>query len=160
MLLDIDTCSESLADFVSTSSPQILGPHEIQYGYGWAPSISYWIGKRRVHLYHDICVEIKPEPLAVEIADITDEKNPFVRHSHVTSIDRIQDIIERFLCQNVSFDEFSGDDWISDDLDSDKFIPDPPDGHNPANFAEWVSSSDRSEKQIQIQKPKPWWKIW
>lgn len=160
MLLDIETCSEGLADFVSTSNPQILGPYEIQYGYGWAPSISYWIGKRRVHLYHDVCVEIKPEPFAVEIADITDEKNPFVRRSYVTSIDRVQNIMKRFLCQNVSFDEFSGDDWISDNLDSDKFIPDPPDRDNPANFVGWVSPSNQSEKQMQIHKPKPWWKIW
>ncbi len=54
MLLDIDECSEYLTDFVSTSNPHILGPHEILYGYGWAPSISYWIGKRRIHLYQDL----------------------------------------------------------------------------------------------------------
>jgi hypothetical protein len=160
MLLDIDTCSEGIADFLSTSNPQILGPHEIQYGYGWSPSISYWIGKRRVHLYHDMCVEIKPEPLAVEIADITDEENPFVRRSYVNSIERMQDIMERFLCKNVSVDEFSGDDWISNDLDSDKFIPDPPDGNNPANFAYWVSPSDRAEKDLKVQTSKPWWQIW
>ncbi|PSB58145.1 hypothetical protein C7B77_05790 [Chamaesiphon polymorphus CCALA 037] len=64
------------------------------------------------------------------------------------------------ICQNVAVDEFSGDASISDDLDRDNFIPDPPDADNPSNFAYWVSSSDRSETQLQVQKSKSWWKIW
>jgi hypothetical protein len=41
-----------------------------------------------------------------------------------------------------------------------QFIPDPPDRDNPANFAGWVSPSDRSEKELKFYKYKPWWKIW
>jgi len=78
MMLDIDIYAEQLADFVSQSEPPILGPHEIAYGFGWAPTVSYWIGQRRVHLHDDLCAKGEPEPFAVEIADISDGDNLIV----------------------------------------------------------------------------------
>lgn len=160
--LDIDACAEELTNFVASADPRISGPHEIAYGFGWAPSISYWIGKRRVHLYPDLCADTKPSPFAIEIADITDDANPIAQRCHVNEIGHIRDIMDRFLCQNVAIDTLADYEWIRDDLDHDKSIPDPPHRENPANFGGWVGGhiTAGGPPQSKSPKSKPWWKLW
>lgn len=131
--LDIDQCAAQLAAFVRESSPQISGPHEIAYGMRWYPSISYWIGRRRVHLYEDTRGRF-----TAEIADRSDRQDPVSHRCHVTSVDEIRDIMDRFLCGNWPIETLTGIEWFREHRDSDKFIPDPPNRANPANIAESV----------------------
>ena len=157
-MLDIDTCAEQLADFVSTSKPRISGPHEIAYGFGWAPTVSYWIGQRRVHLHDDLFARSTPEPFAVEIADLRDEVNLVVHRCHVTDTGQIRDIMDRFLCQDAPIDDLSEYKWISDGRDSDKRIPDPPNRDNSANFAGWAGGHVAAGGPPEMKRS--WWKLW
>lgn len=154
MALNIDSCATLLADFIVTRGAKIMGPHETAYGAYWSPTISYWSGDRRVHLYQDWCTATKPHPFAVEIAAV----GMGARRCHVTTIDEIRDIIEQFMSCGAAPEELAGHEWICDDLDSDKFIPHPPNVGNSGNIAEAVGGHIIPGSRQSVLKP--WWKFW
>jgi hypothetical protein len=163
-MLNIDDCAKELADFVISSEPRVSGPHEIAYGFGWAPSISYWIGQRRVHLYEDYCDKAKTPVFAVEIADNTKSGRYRAQRCRVTDMQQIRDIMARFLCQSLPVADLLEYTWISDNRDANKSIPDPPNRSTPANFSGFVGGHFVAGGPPQIEpttkRKKPWWKVW
>ncbi|MDP6719344.1 MAG: hypothetical protein QGF59_11875 [Pirellulaceae bacterium] len=160
--LDIDYCAERLADFVEQGEPRILGPHETDYGFGWLPTISYWIGQRRVHLYDDSKAGVSA--FAAEIAEVDTSGKSSARRCHVSSLSEIEDIMQRFLREGQIATSLADYQWIEDSLDSDKFIPDPPNRSNSANFAGFVgghvAAGGPNEEHIAEKETKPWWRLW
>ena len=144
-----------VAEFAAKSEAPICGPHGTAYGFGWSPTTTYWIGKRRIHLYCDILEEDDSYPFAIEIGDVSDKDNPIAQRCHISKVDQALDIMERFLCKNVPIEELSDYKWIVDECDKDKFILDPPNAPNPANFAGWTGGDVYPKP-----KKKPWWKFW
>ena len=105
--LNIDYCSAALRGF-QLSRPEIQGPQETEYGIGWAPTISYWVGERRIHLYDDYCsaphagkVSVYADPgscpFVAELADLACPEVPDVKRCVVTRIEEIENLMERFL---------------------------------------------------------------
>lgn len=128
---DIGTVADELTEFVSAAQPAISGPSDIKYGIRWEPTISYWSGTRRVHLWlkgdPDAAAEGAGKALVVEIADIGADGNRTVQRCHVSSVEEARSIMRRFLCERCGISQFAGHEWIRDHLQHDKFIPDPPD---------------------------------
>jgi hypothetical protein len=40
-------------DFAQAHAIALHGPAEIEYGFGWEPTISFWANNCRMHLYGD-----------------------------------------------------------------------------------------------------------
>jgi len=149
---DLDILASDILNRVTEKSFNIQGPADIEYGFGWEPTITFWSGLRRVHFYFDI--NPYKEGLTVEVAEIQPgqkirrgeiETNSNVMRGIITTSDEAWEIIEKFLDQQTSFEELLNRGWIVDTLDHDKFIPNPPDVSNPANIVE-ITKSPQARK--------------
>lgn len=163
-ILEIDECVDALGEYISSSKPAIQGPHETIYGYGWTPTITYWLGRRRIHLYEDLGSEESLGPTILEIADISDTNNPQVKRCQVIAVGEVLDIVDGFLGQNTEINKIAGYAWSDDGPMQDPSIPDPPNQKNPANFAGFVGGhmvrGDSAPKEPSAEERKPWWKFW
>jgi len=110
---------------------KLEGPSETEYGFGWAPTSTFWIGDRRVHFYYDITGKHD----AIEVADVNLNQ---VQRAAINDPDIAWEIIYRFLGKHCKFEELPMLDWKSDNLDHDKFIPHPPSVSNPGNIAQFI----------------------
>jgi hypothetical protein len=128
------------------------GPAETEYGYGWDPTTSLWVGHRRVHFYgqHGDWTVINVEAAEIfpgqtfQRGQVT--TNSDVRLTRIQTTDEAWAIIDLFLRQGCSFDELPGEGWRSDSADCDKFIPHPPNRSHPANIV----------SLIRHPEAKPW----
>lgn len=93
MNLHIDSCASALEPFLR-AHPEVMGPHETAYGMGFMPTISYWRGRRRVHLYEDI-----GETFAIEIAD---RETGLAQRCHIQAASAAKEIIAGFLCEQCA----------------------------------------------------------
>jgi hypothetical protein len=152
MILDIDSCASALAPFLR-EHPEVMGPHETDYGVGFMPTISYWCSRRRVHLYEDL-----DEVFAIEVAD---RESGIAQRCHIETTSAAREIMAGFLCGQCAVADLPSHDWIRDGADHDKFIPDPPNQHTPANFASWTGGHTVSAAvPSQNQRERKWWQIW
>jgi hypothetical protein len=123
-----------LAHKILESGTKILGPVEIEYGFGWDPTITYWLGERRINFYYDILMKGDQGEVA-EVADRTIDRVKRIRYN---DSEAAWEIMRLFLIEQVDFDQLPGTVWVEDDLDHDKFIPHPPDKNNPANIVTFI----------------------
>ena len=142
---DIGTVVDALTEFVRTAQPGISGPSDIKYGVKWEPTVSYWRGTRRVHLW----LKEDPTPavqgaetvLVVEVADVGADGNRTVQRCHVSSVEEARSIMQRFLCERCAISQLTGHEWIRDPLQHDKSIPHPPDSPKMGNLAHLSSGN-------------------
>ena len=158
--LDIDTCAELLAPFVA-SHPAIKGPFETAYGFGFDPTITYWVEARRVHLHEDLhgafCMEV------------ADRSTKTVRRCFTQDISKIRATMEAFLVHGRPPGELPDTAWLEDGQDHDKFIPNPPNLSHPGNIASFLGGHGSGEV-VAKQRPemgeafpsrrKRWWQFW
>src|SRR6188768_4293420 len=52
-ILDLDEIRANILARSTAASCRLEGPAETAYGIGWLPTISFWLGKRRIHFYTD-----------------------------------------------------------------------------------------------------------
>jgi len=148
------------------------GPEEIQYGFGWEPTITFWKENRRVHFYFD---SFNQEGLNVEVAEIhpelkitrgSIETSSLVKKTVIKTTDEAWEIIDNFLRQKCDFEKLPVLSWAEDTTDVDKFIPHPPNRKNPANI---VSLIDELKQKGEVWHPeqskrqsrwKQWLKSW
>lgn len=139
---------DALGDLVKNLDPRICGPRAIEYGFGFDPTLTFWIGNRRLHLYwgwkptqmkSEGAAPPRPyEPPVVEVAQWAQrEADTVVRRCYICEEAELEDIAQRFLCGGVPVVELSGYRWLNDGLDHDKFIPHPPDVPIPGYIADW-----------------------
>ena len=48
---NLDILSRYIEDQATFANLDIQGPVEIEYGFGWEPTITYWLENRRIHFY-------------------------------------------------------------------------------------------------------------
>ena len=144
------------------------GPEEIQYGFGWEPTITFWNENRRVHFYFGVSNQ---EGLNVEVAEIQPklkiirgsiETNSLVKRTAIKTTDEAWAIVDNFLCQRCNFEELPVFSWTEDTNDVDKFIPHPPNINNPGNI---ISLVDKLKQSGEVWHPKQHkgqsrWKRW
>lgn len=122
---------------------ELEGPADTEYGWGWCPTTSFWVGERRVHLS---CELFGQHRNFVEIADRSVKR---VQRAYVDN-DEIQwEIIRLFLGEQCAFEDLPQLDWVSDNLDIDKFIPHPPSVPFPGNIASLI-------KDMKDAGAQPW----
>ena len=68
---DFPILIEDIKRRAKSANFNLNGPEEIQYGFGWSPTITFWIENRRVHFYFDFFFE--KGVLNVEVAEIHPE---------------------------------------------------------------------------------------
>jgi hypothetical protein len=71
--------------------------------------------------------------------------------------------VEQFLVLGCSPSDLADFSWIQDKGNQDKFIPDPPNKSNPANFAPWLGGHVVTQpEQAEVPSPKrpPWSQFW
>lgn len=136
---DLDNLSEILLARAKSIGFDLQGPAWIEYGFGWEPTISLWLSRRRAHLWWE-----SAEWVGVEVANLDTVEKP--GRTLIQTVDEAWEIIDRFLRQGHTIKDLSNYSWKVDNLDLDKFIPHPPNSPNPANIAELLQG--------------PEWKLW
>jgi hypothetical protein len=126
---------------------EINGPAEIEYGYGWIPTVTIWCGDCRLHL-HYLFFEAdaggqRPDVLTLEVGYADANQSPW--RTPIISLDEAWDIAEKVLIWGLKPLDMDRE-WVSDTRDVDKFIPHPPSQDNPANIVSLLS--------------RPGWKPW
>src|ERR1044072_5114947 len=126
MLIDhLGTLSQFLLQQATVTNFNLHGPAEIEYGFGWEPTVSFWFENRRVHCYFDF-----DGALNIEVSEIQPglktrrgeiETDSLVRHTVIRTAEEAWDIVDCFLRQRCDFDHLPKHDWIVDTLDHDKF---------------------------------------
>lgn len=153
---DLDILASEILKRSKENALNIQGPIEIEYGFGWEPTVTFWSGLRRIHFYFDI--ETYKEGVTVEVSEFkpnqiikrpnnVDTNSEFMRGIVINS-DEAWIIVEKFLSEKCSFDDLPSHGWKIDSADHDKFIPHPPDVPNASNI---VSTVD-----ILKQLGEPW----
>ena len=160
--------SEDIKKRAEAINFNLHGPEEVQYGFEWEPTITFWEENRRVHFYFD---SSNQEGLNVEVAEIhpglkitrgSVETNSLVKKAIIKTTDEAWGIIDNFLRQKCDFEKLPVLSWTEDTTDVDKFIPHPPNSANPANI---VSLIDKLEEVGEIWRPEQSkkqssWKKW
>ncbi len=167
---DLDVLASKILKLVNDSKLSIQGPVEIQYGFGWEPTITFWSELRRVHFYFDI--ETYKEGATVEVSEFkpnqiirrpnnVDTNSEFMRGIVVTS-DEAWIIVKKFLSEGCAFKDLPNHGWKIDSADHDKFIPHPPNAPNAGNIVSTVEVL----KQIgepwhppQLKKNRSWFQL-
>ena len=139
-----------LAQKAFESDYAIAGPEEIQYGWGWVPTTTFWLANRRVHFYFDFVFDLdgnlagQSNDLTVEVSEIVPEpkhnwgylaENSNVRRAIVTTFEDAWFILESFLSRKCGIENLPAFEWRTDNLHHDKHIPHPPDVDTHANIA-------------------------
>jgi hypothetical protein len=149
--------SEDIKKRAEVINFNLHGPEEIQYGFGWEPTITFWDENRRVHFYFD---SSNQEGLNVEVAEIQPrlkitrrsvKTNSLVKRAIIKTPDEAWEIIDNFLRQKCDFEKLPVLSWAEDTNDVDKFIPHPPNLGNPANM---VSLVDKLEEIGEVWRPE------
>jgi hypothetical protein len=123
-----------IRDYTQARSITLHGPAEIEYGWGWEPTLSFWSDSRRMHLYGDMAYY--KQGLTVELAEVGPPKT--VRCIELNEPEALAELIDLFFRQNLALAAMTNLAWRSPCGDHDKFIPHPPNGANPANIVELV----------------------
>ncbi|MBN1121928.1 MAG: hypothetical protein JXJ17_12675 [Anaerolineae bacterium] len=124
-----------LEDRIAEAGLPILGAAETEYGYGWEPTISFWVGERRVHFYAN------PEGgIAVEVANMSPGFKTGRGVLAVTEIDEAWEILKLFLIDGASPEELPDHDWEFDRRMYDECIPHPPADPSMGNIASFVGA--------------------
>ena len=140
---DLDVLASEVCRRVTENALNIEGPVEIEYGFGWEPTVTFWSGLRRVHFY--FATSTHKDGVTVEVSEIKPgqqikrgnvETNLEVMRGIITTSDEAWSVIENFLHQQCRFESLPNYGWKIDTLDHDKFIPHPPDRSNSANIVE------------------------
>jgi hypothetical protein len=151
---NLDGLASEISRRANENAIQIQGPAEIEYGFGWEPTITFWSGLRRVHFYFDIETY---KDVTVEVAEIKPNQkirrgkvdtNSEVMRGIITTFDDAWIIVEKFLSQDYNFESLPNYGWKTDSLDHDKFIPHPPSTLNGGNIASLV--------KVMQQVGEPW----
>ena len=151
---DLDNLSEILLTRAKSTGFDLQGPAWIEYGFGWEPTLSLWSGRRRTHLWWE-----SHEWVGVEVADLDTMEKP--GRTLIQTVDEAWEIVDRFLRQGHTIEDLSNYSWQVDNLDLDKFIPQPPNSPNPANIAEllqgpgWEPPQEnrrKDDKPVELRK--------
>jgi hypothetical protein len=129
---------ERIRAYAQTHAIPLHGPAEIEYGFGWAPTITFWAADRRMHLYGDI--RHYAHGLTVELAEAG--PSTIVRCIEVNEPQTLYTLIDRFFGQQTPLQAMSDVPWRSAGLDHDKFIPHPPGAPNPANIVDSLRQAE------------------
>jgi hypothetical protein len=153
---DLDILASEISRYSNENALNIQGPVEIEYGFGWEPTITFWSGLRRVHFYFDI--ETYKEGVTVEVSEFKPNQkikrpnnvdtNSEVMRGIITTSDEAWAIVEKFLSQEHTFENLPNHGWKTDSSDHDKFIPHPPNAPNAGNIASMV--------EVMKQVGEPW----
>lgn len=126
-----------------TDQYRILGPAEIEYGWGWDPTVCYWIGQRRIHIYSFFMEETTGNVKGtIEIADRATKRAK--RHAF-NSLTQMWDIASQFLIEELDWKSFA-EGWTEDHRSHDSHVPDPPVKHTPANILLMIDEGVKSGK--------------
>ena len=110
----------------------IEGPAEIEYGYGWAPTSSFWLANRRVHFYYDLIDK-------TDAIEVSDRGSKQAQRAGISDPELAWQILHRFLVEVCSFEELPNLNWKINTL-HDSSIPHPPVSPNAANIAQLVDA--------------------
>jgi hypothetical protein len=163
---DLDILASEISRRANENAIHIQGPAEIEYGFGWEPTITFWSGNRRVHFYFGM--ETYKEGVTVEVAEI--KPNQTIRRGNVdtnsevmcgiiNTFDEAWIIVEKFLSQEYTFEKLPKYGWKTDSGDHDKFIPHPPSAPNAGNVASLVKGMQQLGEpwhSSQLQKSQSW----
>lgn len=123
--------TEDIGRRAKAANLNLSGPEEIQYGFGWSPTITFWVDNRRVHFYFDLfehgvlnvdVAEVHPE-LKITRGEV--ETNSLVKKTTIKTTNEAREIIDKFLRQKCDFEKLPVFSWTEDTTDVDKFIPHP-----------------------------------
>lgn len=152
MIVDhLGTLSQFLLEQASATNFNLQGPAEVEYGFGWEPTVTFWSDDRRVHFYFE------RNGMAAEVAEIQPglkvqrglvETNSFVQRTIIQTTGEAWNIVDCFLRQRCNFENLPSHHWIVDTLDHDKFIPHPPSAPHAGNIESLV--------KVMQQVGKPW----
>ncbi|HSJ02753.1 MAG: hypothetical protein ACAI34_09730 [Verrucomicrobium sp.] len=151
LLLNSDTCASELAPILH-ENPDIQGPHETAYGMGFRPTLSFWRGPRRFHLYDG-----EEGSVAIELAD---RRVQMVLQRHTRNAGEIRQLFQLYLVEEHHLDDLTHLSWTANVADQDKFIPHPPNTEHPANFAPLLEGTHSSAATSSATVQRPWWKFW
>ena len=163
MIIDhYGTLSRFLLEKAAAINFNLQGPAEIEYGFGWEPTVSFWFEHRRVHFYFDfdgkMTVEVSEVQPGLKIKRGEIETDSLVRRAVISTTEEAWDIVDRFLRQHCDFENLPKYDWIIDSLDHDKFIPHPPSAPNAGNITSLVTVMQQVGEpwHPQLQKKQSW----
>ncbi len=159
----LGTLSQFLPKQATAIGFNLQGPAEIEYGFGWEPTTTFWFERRRVHFYFE-----NPDGVTVEVAEIQPgrkikrgelETDSVVQRAIIKTTEEAWDIVDCFLRQQCNFEDLPNHDWVVDALDHDKFIPHPPNTPNAGNIASLVTVMQQVGEPWhppQLQKKQSW----
>jgi len=154
---DFQSLIKDIKSRAETAKLNLNGPEEVEYGFGWSPTITFWVDNRRIHFYFDISefgmlnvevAEIHPE---LKIIRGLVETNSLVKKTTFKTTEEAWEIIENFLKQKCGFENLTAFSWMEETTDVDKFIPHPPNLINPANIVSFV---DKLVKTGEVWGPE------
>jgi hypothetical protein len=124
------------------TNTHLEGPADTEYGWGWSPTSTFWLGNRRVHLYYDI-------PFKCEVIEVSDVSTKQVQRAKYSDLEIAWEIARCFLVEGCAFAELPPLDWLTDGMDSDKFIPHPPSTSGLGNIRSLID-------QMKQNGAQPW----
>ena len=160
---NIDVIAQKIMDLAKQARlDELPPPADIEYGFGWDPTLSFWHAQRRIHLYWHWPYN-DDDGLTVEVAEQGSDHPVLL--GMVYSYEELFDLIVKFLKSRCSFADLPDCGWKTSDLAHDKFIPHPPDqagfaSGNIAAFVEHAQIHGKPGQPLTGSKPKNRFRIW
>jgi hypothetical protein len=117
---DWEDIRDQLRVLAARAGVTLAGPVEVEYGFGWAPTVTWWHRNRRVHLY-DAAGET--DGRFVELAFVRPRR---VHGQAVGTAREALEVIEAFLIDGRQLRRLPLAPWPPLESSHDGFIPQPP----------------------------------
>ncbi len=139
--------AQEMVNRARQSGKDLGDPIETAYGFGWIPTATIWKEERRIHFYFGFTgieeEDLREDVYTLEIGFADFSKK--VYRTPIRTLNEAWEVVDKFLFQDLSGEEISGYEWMSNRADSNKHIPHPPDRSNPASIS-WLLNQGKWEK--------------
>lgn len=144
--IEIEELANLVVKCAHAQNWQLQKPVLTLYGWGWLPTITFWEGMKRVHVYDHIQGSFRDGELwvdgtdgwFVELAERSDTQcaPPTIRQCLVRTPEEVWQIVSAFLCEEDGVSKLDLFEWTVDTRGAEYHIPYPP-NDNPSSFGLW-----------------------
>lgn len=92
---NIDEIARKIVNLAKSTNLDLHGPADIELGFGWEPTLSFWYGERRIHIYWS--ASSKDNRLTIEVAE-----EDTVLLGKVRTYEELWDVFEMLLREAIS----------------------------------------------------------
>ena len=169
--IEIEELADLVVKYAREQNWQLQKPVLTLYGWGWIPTITFWNGMRRVHVYDNIQGSFRDGELwvdgvdgwFVELADRSETKlaPPTIQQCLVRTPEEVWHIVSTFLGEEDSVSKLDLFEWTVDTAGVEYHIPHPP-NENPSSFGIWPQENQAFRQppilSVLFRKVIEWWK--